>query len=212
MRDTTWTQEAFERLFHCGLASAHGGRPTMTYLRPLLSTVILSTLLLACAGDPVRKADDAHDAEMAANRRSSQAGADQRGDAREKAAEVDRQNSQVNATGPAATKDRTSADAKLTEARAVYRSQATEKLDKIDARTAELKAIVGRAGAKASTASHDALATVDTQHGIVAGEIEALPRIANDDWDRAKNQLDKQLDTLDGVVKRAAKEVDKLKK
>lgn len=184
----------------------------MTHLRPLLSTVLFSTLLLACAGDPVRKADDAHDAEMAANRRSSQAGADNRGDAREKAAEMDRQNSQVNATGPEATRDRTTADAKLTEARAVYRSKATEKFDKIDARTNELKAIVARAGAKAPTSSRDALATVDTQRGIVAGEIAALPRVANDDWDRAKNQLDNQLDTLDGLVKRAATEVDKQKK
>ena len=178
----------------------------------LVFVSLVSTTLLACAGDPNKKADDAHDAELKSERKEQQASADERGDTRIKAAEVQRENTEATATGSSANKDRTSADAKLTEARDIYRAKATERLEKVDARTSELKALVDKAGGKATTSSRDALKTVDTQRSIVTRELEQLPRVANDSWQQAKTSLDGQLDNLEGLAKKAANEVDKFKK
>jgi len=186
----------------------------MTYRSPALalSIVISASLLGACASDPNKQANDAHDAELASQRKATQERADDRSDTRVRAAEVQRDDTAASASGPSATRDRTAADANLTEARAVYRAKATERLEKIDARIAELKALVAKAGAKATTASHDALRTVDSQRPMVTGQLDKLPHVANDDWKSAKESLDAQLDTLEGLTKKAGDQVDKFKK
>jgi chromosome segregation ATPase len=172
----------------------------------------LSALLFACASDPNKRASDAHDAELEAQRKEQQAHAGERSDARVRSAEAQRDGTEARATGSEATQDRTSAYAELTEARATHRAKATERFEKLDARTQELKALVGKAGGKASTASRDALKTVDTQRAMVAGSLRDLPTVTNDAWSGAKSRLDEQIGTLDGLVKRAADEVDAFKK
>lgn len=183
----------------------------MTKPRLFLGAALFTLGLFACA-DPNKQANDAHDSELKSERKQMENTADDRKGARVTAAEGQRNDSEANATGSPAKKDRIDADAKLTEARDVYRAKATARLEKLDARTSELKQLVDRAGGKASTASRDALKTVETQRGLVTRELDLLPKQANDDWDHAKTSLDTQLDNLEGLVKKAGSEVDKFKK
>lgn len=193
-----------------GFLSVRRKETTMTI--KVLSAGLFTLGLLACAGDPNKQANDARDGELKSDRKQEQANADGRGEARVNAAEAQRANTDATATGAPATKDRVSADAKLTEARDIYRAKSTERLEKADARAAELKALVDKAGGKAPTAARDALKTVDTQRSLVTKELEQLPRIANDDFKQAKTSLDTQLDNLEGLLKKAGNEVDKIKK
>jgi len=184
----------------------------MTNTRLLLGAGLLAMGLFACAGDPNKQANDAHDSELKSERKQTQSTADERRETRVTAAEAERSATEANASGSAAAQDRVSADAKLTEARDVFRAKATGRLEKVDARTSELRQLVDRAGAKASTASRDALKTVDTQRSLVTRELDQLPKRANDEWDHAKTSLETQLDDLEGLVKKAANEVSKFKK
>ena len=184
----------------------------MTNTRLFLGAGLFTLGLFACAGDPNKQANDAHDGELKSERKQLENTADNRSGTRVTAAEGERNASEANASGSPATKDRIDADAKLTEARDIYRAKATGRLEKLDARTSELKQLVDRAAGKASTASRDALKTVETQRGLVTRELDLLPKQANDDWDRAKTSLDTQLDNLEGLVKKAANEVSKFKK
>ncbi len=167
--------------------------------------------VVACGGDPAKEANDAHNAELSSASKDQQAAADRKSDRREESAEAQRDTTTANATGSSATKDRIGADAKMKEVRDVSRAKATERLEKADARANELKAIVKRAGPKATTASRDSLVTVDTQRAMVKQSIDQLAAVTNDDWERAKSNTDSQLDTLDGLVKKAADEVEKFK-
>ncbi len=177
--------------------------------RALLAAAF-ATAVFACASDPAKKADDAHDAQLKTERKQEENSAENRSDARVNAAEVQRDNAAPRTAG---TKDSaTAADAKLQAARDVYRAKATERLEKVDARTVELKQLVTKAGAKASTASRDSLATVDTQRSMVATDLAQFPSVANDDFEKAKSSIDQKLDALEGLVKKAAKDVDAFKK
>jgi hypothetical protein len=182
----------------------------MTKRSVLSFAALLSISAFACASDPNKAADDAHDAELKSQRKQEQSQAENRSDGRVQAAEADRKATQ--ASTPAATRDVTTADAKLTEARTVYRAKANARLDKADARINELKALVSKAGAKATTSSRDSLTTVDTQDAMVRRSLEQLPTVSNDDWQRAKDGIDSQLGTLEGLVKKAGDEVDHIKK
>lgn len=184
----------------------------MTNTRLLLGAGLFTLGLFACAGDPNKQANDAHDGELKSERKQLEKTADDRSGTRVTAAEGQRNESEANASGTPAAKERVDADAKLTEAREIYRAKATGRLEKLDARTSELKQLVDRAGGKASTASRDALKTVETQRSLVTRELDLLPKQANDDWDHAKTSLETQLDILEGLVKKVASEVGKFKK
>jgi hypothetical protein len=183
----------------------------MMMIRPLV-TGLLAISLCACAGDPNKQANDAHDGELASQRKATESNAEQRSESRVNAAEVMREKTDATATGSAATQDRVSADAKLSEARAIFRAKATERLEKVDARITELKALIANARARATTASRDALKVVDTQRSIVTRELDQLPRTENDEWNTAKTSLETQLDTLEGLVKKVGTEVERFKK
>jgi hypothetical protein len=184
----------------------------MMTTRLLLGAGLFTMGLLACAGDPNKQANDAHDAELKSERKQVQNTADDRSDARITNAEAQRSATEANAGGTSASQNSVAADAKMTEARDVYRAKATGRLEKLDARTSELRQLVDRAGGKATTASRDALKTVDTQRSLVTRELDLLPKLANDDWDKGKTSLDTQLDNLEGLIKKAANEVGKFKK
>lgn len=192
-----------------GTRAAEPPSPMMTkrtvFLAGLFSVSLCS--LVACAGDPARQADDAHDKDLKAERKEQQSTADDRADTRVKAAEAQRNDTDAVATGSG-----TAADAKMTEARDIARAKATERLEKLDAKTSELRQRVDKAGAKAPTASRDALKTVDTQRSLVTTALDQFPRVSNDDFKQAKTSLDTQLDILDGLVKKADTEVGKIKK
>jgi len=179
--------------------------------RSLLLPAIFSAALFACAGDPNKQANDAHDAELKSERKDQQSAADQRGDTRVNAAEVKRDDTNAVATGTPATKNTTAADAKMTEARDVYRAKSTERLEKVDARIVELNALLAKAGTKATTSARDAMKTVSTQRGMVTTALDRLPTVANDGFKQAQDSLDSQLDALEGLVKKAATEVEKKK-
>ncbi|CAN5758200.1 hypothetical protein BH11MYX4_BH11MYX4_11850 [soil metagenome] len=180
--------------------------------RSLLLSGLFSAALFACAGDPNKQANDAHDAELKSERKQQQSAADERADTRVNAAEVKRDDTNAVATGSTATKQTTAADAKMTEARDVYRAKATERLEKVDARIVEMKALLAKAGAKATTSARDSVQTVLTQRGMVTTSLDRLPTVSNDGFKQAQDSLDSQLESLEGLVKKAAAEVDKSKK
>jgi hypothetical protein len=179
--------------------------------RPILVGSLLPLFLcsmVACAGDPAKQADSAHDAELKSERKQINA------------AEAQRDNTDAVATGggnaPAtknnASANATMADAKMMEARDVARAKSTERLEKLDAKTSELKQLVDKAGGKAPTAARDSLKTVETQRGLVTSALDQFPKVSNDDFKQAKTSLDTQLDILEGLVKKATTEVGKIKK
>ncbi|MEA2750964.1 MAG: hypothetical protein QOI41_5107 [Myxococcales bacterium] len=194
----------------------------MMIKRPILVGSLLSLFLcslVACAGDPAKQADSAHDAELKSERKQIENTADNRSETRVNAAEAQRDNTDAVATGntaPAtknnASTNATLADAKMTEARDIARAKSTERLEKLDAKTSELRQLVDKAGGKAPTAARDSLKTVDTQRGLVTAALDQFPRVSNDDFKQAKTSLDTQLDILDGLVKKATTEVGKIKK
>lgn len=184
----------------------------MTTTRLFLGAGLFSMALLACAGDPAKQANDAHDAELKSERKQTQDNADNRSEARVNAAEAHRDHTDANASGTSAKKDRVEADSKMTEARTVYRAKSTERLEKADAKTAELKALVEKAGGKAPTSARDSLRTVETQRSLVTQELDRLTKVSNDDFKAAQTSLDTQLDNLEGLVKKSADEVGKIKK
>ncbi len=180
--------------------------------RSLLLSVVLSTAVFACASDPNKAVNDAHDDQLKSERNQAQSNADHRSDVKVNAAEVRQENTTDNAVGTPAMKNTTEAEAKMTEARTVARAKATERLQKLDARVVELKGLIDRAGPKAPTSTRDSLKTVATQRGLVSNEIDHLTTVSNDQFRNATDNLDKQLDTLEGLVKNAGTEVDKIKK
>ncbi len=180
--------------------------------RSLLLSALLSTAIFACGSDPNKQAEDAHDSQLKSERKQQENAADNRSDARVNAAEVQKDQTTANASGTPAMKKTTAADAKMTEARQVARAKATERLEKVDARIGELKALVDKAGAKAPTSARDSLQTVMTQRSMVTNELDKLPNVSDDQFGNATKNLDLQLDTLDGLVKKAGTETDKIKK
>ncbi len=176
-----------------------------------LITSLLITALCACASDPNKNAQDAYHAELKDNRQQQQSAMSDQTDAKLKSAEARQENTTAPAGATDATKTRVEADSKVTQQRAVYKAKATERVEKADARLTELKMIVTRAGGKATTVSRESIATSDTQRDAAKRDIDALDRVAADDWKRAETQIETQLETLESYVKLAAKEVDKFK-
>lgn len=181
----------------------------------LITCLVVTLASVGCASDPNKNASDAHDAELKAQREQNQTAAGNAGDRREDAAEQRRENVENTAAssgGGSATKERVGAEAKLNEAREVYRSKATERLAKLDAKTAELKTLIDRAGSKATTKSRDSLRTVDTQRAAVTRDIDQLRSVPDDNLAAARTNVETQLDTLDGLVKKTAKDVEEFKR
>lgn len=168
-------------------------------------------MLLGCASDPNKEANDAHNKELQSNREQNEQNAENRSDQRVKAAEAQQKSTTAGAVGTDENKDRVEADAKMKEARDVARAKATERLDKADARTTELKSIVSRKGAKATTKARDSLGTVDQQRTVTKQAIDQLASTPGDNFDAAKKNVDSQLDTLEHLVDTAGKEVDTFK-
>ena len=168
-------------------------------------------LIAACSSDPNKKADDAHDAEIKANSKAEQDRAEDRKDANVKAAEKAQDGTAAPTGASSATQNRVEADSKVVEARRVYKAKATERLEKADARSNEMKGLLDRAGGKASLQARESVATVDRQRGAVRRDIDGLDQVPADAWKDATTHCDADLDTLDGYVKQAGKEVDKAK-
>ncbi|MBX3226223.1 MAG: hypothetical protein KIT84_28375 [Labilithrix sp.] len=172
----------------------------------------LALAVSACASDPNKNAADARDAETEAQRKAQQEAADRRSDQAQDQAEHERRMTTASAAGqPEATRERVEADAKLVEEREVAKAKSLERFEKADARANELRDVVARAGAKATTKARDALKAVDDQRVQAKTSIDRISAAAADDLKRAKDYADYQLDTLEGYVKRAAKEVDDFK-
>jgi len=180
--------------------------------RSVFLSVLLSTSVLACATDPNKAANAAHDEQLGAERNQAQSNAADRSDEKVNAAGAQQENTTGNAVGTPAMKNTTEADARMTEARTVARAKATERMEKVDARVVELKALLDKAGAKAPTSARDVLKPVDTQRGIVASEIARLSNVTDDQFRSATDNLEKQLDTLEELVENAGTEVEKIKK
>ncbi len=148
---------------------------------------------------------------MKDNRKLQEAAAEDRSDAKLKAAEIQQESTTPPVGATDATKSRVEADSKVIQSRAVYKAKATERLEKANARLSELKMLMKRAGPKASTMSRESIASLDTQKDATRRDIQALDQVPPDDWKRAEGHVDNQLDTLESYVNQATKEVDKFK-
>ncbi len=176
-----------------------------------LALLSATSLVVACAADPAKDVNDAHNAELKSDRKAQQSVADDKSDRRQDSAEAQKDSTTANAQGGDASKNLVAAESKMKEAREVARAKATERLEKADARTSELRTIVTKSGGKATTASRDALAAVDSQRKAAKMSIDQLAQVSDDGFETAKSNSNSQLDTLEGYVKNAGKEVDKFK-
>jgi hypothetical protein len=179
-------------------------------IRPLFASLFVATLS-ACAAEPHKQAEDARYAEMEEQRKHQEAAAQAKSDAKLTAAEERHENTTAPAGASDATKTRVEADALVQEERSAFKAKATARMEKAIARLGELKSIVGRAGGKATTASRESVASVDTQRETTRRGIAGLDAVASGDLKAAQSRVETDLDTLDSYVKLAGKEVDKFK-
>lgn len=181
-------------------------------MKRLLLPLVFLAAIAGCATDHNKEAQDAHDAELKAQREQREQSAEQRTKDQESSSAAHRAVTVNDAQGQgAATQDRVAADAKFQEARDKARAKAAERLDKADAKLAEIKARVDRAGGKAPTSARDAVNGVSSQRTLVQSEIAKLGTVPGDAFEKQKENVDTQLDTLEGYVKKAEKEAEKVK-
>ncbi|HEU4404482.1 MAG TPA: hypothetical protein VFS43_04235 [Polyangiaceae bacterium] len=164
-----------------------------------------------CANNPGMTVRESYLQEFAAKR-----------EAREKAAEAERARAEDQAAreqkareasadgryGGSATGDRVVAESKMTEERKKYRAQIDERVQKLDARTAELRAKLGQAGSKATTEARDRVDAIQSQRELVWRETNNLSAVKDDGWESAKKSMDTRVDELEAIVKRAADKVE----
>lgn len=172
----------------------------------------LSIAAVACHSDPNTQVNSAQQAQLESQRKHEEQASTDRKDYLVDDAENQRKGIVAQGVpGDHADQKRLKADAKMTEARRVAVAKADDRLQRADARTNELKALVNQAGGKATTQSRDALQAVDNQR--VAAQMSINQMTSTDDagFKQAKDYSESQLDTLEGYVKRAEKEVDAFK-
>ncbi len=99
----------------------------------------------------------------------------------------------------------------MTEERQVALAKATERLEKADARTNELRSYVNRAGGRATTAARDSIRAVETQRTAAKVSIDDLSKSDDASFERARESADRQLEVLEGYVKRAGQDVEEFK-
>jgi hypothetical protein len=174
-----------------------------------LGLCVIAIAAAACASDPNRKVNEAQDRQLESDRKSQQAAAEYRKDYRtDEAKEQRKETIGAGVPGDHADQKRLKADAKMTEARQVALAEAKARLEKCDAKANELRAQINRAGGKATTTSRDSMTTVDTQRIAAKMAVDRLASSDDEGFKRAKEDANYQLETLEGYVKRAGKEVD----
>lgn len=177
-----------------------------------LALVFVAAVAAGCSSDPNKNANDAHDAQLDAQRQQEQRAADANRDQQISAAKTDRKSAdEAVAQSDRQTKNGTDADAKMVEARRVASAKALDRLYKADAKTEELRALINHAGGRATTQSRDALQAVDQQRVQAKQACDWLSNSTDDQFLTAKQTANTQLDTLEGYIKQASSEVDKFK-
>ena len=103
---------------------------------------------------------------------------------------------------PPASQDRADAEAKMAQARQIYRSKAMERLQKADARIAEARA----KAANARSVPLEVKTQIDTaaaQREVTARELNQIQSASPQDWEAVTKRVDKELDELESLVARA---------
>lgn len=177
-----------------------------------LAATLSIASVVACSSDPNKNANDAHDAQLAAQRDQQEHAADAYKKQQIADAKNERQTTDATvAHSDRATKNGTEADAKMVEARQVASAKFVDRLQKADAKTEELRALINHAGGKATTQSRDALAAVDQQRTQAKQACDWVANSTDDQFATAKQTANTQLDTLEGYVKQLDKEVSAFK-
>ena len=165
-----------------------------------------------CASNPNRDVNEARVAEIEAERgaRDDAAGAERKraeGQAeRDRGAQDARTERQY---GGSASGDRVMAESKMTEERRKHLAQVTERVHKLDARAAELRAKVGQAGSKLPTEARDGVDAIRSQRELVGRETQKLTTVGDDGWEAAKKSTEVRIDELEAITKRAAEKVER---
>ncbi len=184
----------------------------MNYYQPLLAAAALfATAVAGCASDPNKNVEDAHTKEFAAQREARDDKAESERTQAENRAGREQNVGEANAErryGDSATGDRVVAETKMTEERQKYRAQVDERVKKLDARAAELRAKLGQAGPKATTDARDSVDAIRSQRELVGRETSGLNAVKDDGWASAKKSMDTRIDELEAIVKRAADKVE----
>jgi hypothetical protein len=181
------------------------------YQLPVVAGALFATALAGCAGDPNKNVKEARTEEIEAQRAASERDAEAERARAEGRAKLDQNSQEATAErryGGSATGDRVVAESKMTEERKKYRAQIDERVQKLDARAAELRAKLGQAGAKASTEARDRVDAIRNQRELVGREVTNLGSVNDDSWESAKKSVEARLDELDAIVKRAAEKVE----
>ena len=175
----------------------------------LLGLAAVSIAAVACASDPNKKVSEAQDEQLKSERKAEEAAAEARKDYQtDEAKELRKETINAGVPGDLAAHKRLKADAKMTEQREVALAEVNERIDKLDARTNELRVRINKAPGRATTSSRDSIASVDQQHTAARLAIDRLASSTDADFKRARDDADYELDTLAAYVKSLGKEVD----
>jgi hypothetical protein len=170
---------------------------------------VFSIATVACGSDPNKRVDNAQEEQLKAQRKTEQQAAEDRKNYTVDDAETQRKSTLAAGTnGGDADEKRLKADAKMTETRQVALADAKARLQKAEAKTEELRALINKAGGKATTQAHDALRAAENQRTAAKMSIDQLANSTDAAFKEARDYAEGQLDTLEGYVKQAAKEVD----
>lgn len=178
--------------------------------RPVMVTFLLSAFVVGCPEQPNEEVRSARDEEAEAAREQREKGAEKTQERTEDRAQdryEDRKEQAENL--PPASQDRAEAEAKMAQARQIYRSKAVERLQKADARIAEARAKV----ANARSVPLDVRTQIDTaaaQREATARELNQIQGVSGQDWDATTRRIDKQLDELESLVARALERANSL--
>jgi hypothetical protein len=175
------------------------------------ASAIFAVAAVGCAGDASKNVKEARTDEIEARRDAkddqaerararTEGAAEREGDARSDEAE--------RRYGGSATGARVEAEARMTEERKKYRARIDERVQKLDARAAELRAKLGMAGPKATTEARDRVDAIRSQRELVGRERDNLGRIGDDTWDAAKKSIETRVTELEAIIDRAADKVE----
>jgi hypothetical protein len=190
-------------------------RIDMTPHRPLfhaacgIASALVLTGLVSCSNGSNQDVRDARAAELEAVREQRQQEAEQRREQMVESADAREDAVEELAEGlPPETEERLDAEADFMEDREVFRADARERLEKIDARITELQALVDQAGYRATLEAKRSLDEAKTQRDLVQQQIDRLPTVTSDQWMSATTMVEERLDELAALVEEASDEVE----
>jgi hypothetical protein len=155
----------------------------------------------ACAESQAEQVRDARMEQANARADATEKNVEQSAEAREKSLKLEydaRQEAIAREKQPAAGATQDLND--IAKVRALYRTQAATRVDKLGVRIHEAAQKIDVLGSKAPTTLRTELSTATTEHDTLKQDIDKLDNSRTTDWESLKSQIDQRLSSLDARV------------